>query len=122
MVEPASASVVIGKAQAKKVPIVFFNREPDAAVTLSGDGEEVTVQVADHGPGIPAEAREEVFARFHSLRPEGEDFGGHSGLGLAIARTIVEAQDGTLVATDRPDGKPGACLVARFPAWRDDAA
>jgi methyl-galactoside transport system substrate-binding protein len=31
MVEPASASVVIGKAQAKKVPIVFFNREPDAA-------------------------------------------------------------------------------------------
>ena len=30
MVEPASASVVIGKAQAKKVPIVFFNREPDA--------------------------------------------------------------------------------------------
>lgn len=31
MVEPASASVVIGKAQAKKVPVVFFNREPDAA-------------------------------------------------------------------------------------------
>jgi methyl-galactoside transport system substrate-binding protein len=31
MVEPASASVIIGKAQAKKVPIVFFNREPDAA-------------------------------------------------------------------------------------------
>jgi methyl-galactoside transport system substrate-binding protein len=31
MVEPASASVVIGKATAKKVPIVFFNREPDAA-------------------------------------------------------------------------------------------
>jgi len=31
MVEPASASVVIGKATAKKVPIVFFNREPDSA-------------------------------------------------------------------------------------------
>jgi methyl-galactoside transport system substrate-binding protein len=31
MVEPASASVVIAKAQAKKVPVVFFNREPDAA-------------------------------------------------------------------------------------------
>jgi len=31
MVEPASAAVVIGKAQAKNVPIVFFNREPDAA-------------------------------------------------------------------------------------------
>lgn len=31
MVEPASAAIVIAKAQAKKVPIVFFNREPDAA-------------------------------------------------------------------------------------------
>jgi methyl-galactoside transport system substrate-binding protein len=31
MVEPAAANVVIGKASAKKVPIVFFNREPDAA-------------------------------------------------------------------------------------------
>jgi len=38
MVEPASASVVIAKAQARKVPIVFFNREPDAAEMAKYDG------------------------------------------------------------------------------------
>jgi two-component system sensor histidine kinase ChvG len=73
------------------------------------------VSVIDDGPGIPERAREKVFQRFHSLRPDEEDFGSHSGLGLAIARTIVAAHDGTLTAMDRPDGKPGACLVIDLP-------
>ena len=73
------------------------------------------VSVIDDGPGIPQRAREKVFERFHSLRPEEEDFGSHSGLGLAIARTIVAAHDGTLTAMDRPDGQPGACLVIDLP-------
>ncbi len=79
-----------------------------------GDGR-VRIAVSDEGPGIPEEAREKVFERFHSDRPEGEDFGSHSGLGLAIARTIVAAHDGTLTATDRSDGKPGARLVIDLP-------
>lgn len=83
-------------------------------VLTRGDGH-VRIAVNDEGPGIPPEAREKVFERFHSLRPEGEDFGSHSGLGLAIARTIVEAHDGTLSAQDRSDGKPGACLVIELP-------
>ena len=57
-----------------------------------------------------------MFDRFHSLRPAEEDFGNHSGLGLAIARTIAEAHDGSLIATDRPDGQRGACLVLGLPA------
>jgi two-component system sensor histidine kinase ChvG len=72
--------------------------------------------VCDHGPGIPAEAREKVFQRFHSVRPAEEDFGNHSGLGLAIARAIAEAHDGTLIADVRPDGGSGACLRLRLPA------
>ena len=82
--------------------------------TENRDGR-VRVSVVDDGPGIPAEAREQVFDRFHSIRPEEEDFGSHSGLGLAIARTIVTAHDGTLTATDRTDGKPGARLVVDLP-------
>jgi len=56
----------------------------------------VVASVCDQGPGIPEEAREKVFRRFHSIRPDTEGFGNNSGLGLAIARTIAEAHDGTL--------------------------
>jgi two-component system sensor histidine kinase ChvG len=82
-----------------------------------GNPGRVVVTVSDLGPGIPESEREKVFERFHSLRPAGEDFGRHSGLGLAIARTIVEAHDGTLTAQDRTDGQPGARLVIDLPAW-----
>lgn len=85
-------------------------------IMIDNDGRWVTLAVMDSGPGIPAEAREKVFRRFHSDRPEGESFGNHSGLGLAIARTIAEAHDGALTAENRPDGAPGACLVLRLPA------
>jgi two-component system sensor histidine kinase ChvG len=57
-----------------------------------------------------------VFRRFHSDRPEGESFGNHSGLGLAIGRAIAEAHDGALIADARPDGAPGACLRLALPA------
>ncbi len=76
----------------------------------------VLLSVCDEGPGIPESEREKVFARFHTSRPEAEGFGDHSGLGLAIARTIAEAHDGSLTVADRSDGKPGACLVLELPA------
>ncbi|MDB5725694.1 MAG: hypothetical protein JWQ16_2448 [Novosphingobium sp.] len=84
-------------------------------VEVVGHDEVVALAVSDHGPGIDAAEREKVFQRFHSLRPVGEDFGNHSGLGLAIARTIVEAHDGLLSVHDRADGTPGARLVVELP-------
>lgn len=78
----------------------------------------VTLSICDEGPGIPEQKRDKVFQRFHSDRPEEEDFGNHSGLGLAIARTIAEGHDGTLVAASRPDGANGACLVLGLPTGR----
>jgi two-component system, OmpR family, sensor histidine kinase ChvG len=86
-------------------------------ITLSREPGRIVTSVSDEGPGIPPEQRERVFDRFNSLRPIGEAFGNHSGLGLAIARTIVEAHGGTLTASDRPDGKPGACLIIDLPDW-----
>jgi len=85
-------------------------------VAVWGDGEHVTLSVVDQGPGIPAHAREKVFERFHSDRPPSEAFGSHSGLGLAIARTIATAHDGALTIAERPDGGSGACLVLELPA------
>ncbi|MEO6093830.1 MAG: stimulus-sensing domain-containing protein [Novosphingobium sp.] len=86
-------------------------------VELRRTPDRVMIAISDHGPGIATDAREKVFARFHSLRPAGEDFASHSGLGLAIARTIVEAHYGMLTASDRRDGQPGACMMIDLPAW-----
>ncbi len=57
----------------------------------------VLVVVEDTGPGIPEEALTKVFNRFYSERPENQ-FGNHSGLGLAISKQIVEAHGGVIWA------------------------
>ncbi|NIJ37814.1 two-component system sensor histidine kinase ChvG [Sphingopyxis panaciterrae] len=77
-------------------------------------GDEVHVRVDDDGPGIDPAQREAIFRRFHSERPEA--FGRHSGLGLAIARTIIEGHGGTVAARDRDDGQRGASLLITLPA------
>jgi two-component system sensor histidine kinase ChvG len=84
-------------------------------VVVWGDGEAANITVTDDGPGIPESEREKVFERFHSVRPTEEAFGAHSGLGLAIARTIAEAHDGSLTVAERPDGKSGAHLLVCLP-------
>jgi two-component system sensor histidine kinase ChvG len=79
-------------------------------------GDEVRIRIEDEGPGVPPEAREAIFNRFHSVRPEGEEFGRHSGLGLAIARAIVEGHDGEIDVQDRDDAPSGARFTIRLPA------
>jgi len=85
-------------------------------VTIARSDDRVTATVCDEGPGIPEAEREKVFRRFHSHRPEGEEYGNHSGLGLAIGRTIAEAHDGSLSVAETPEGLGGACLVLELPA------
>jgi two-component system sensor histidine kinase ChvG len=79
---------------------------------------EVRVSVEDEGAGVPEAARAEIFRRFHSLRPASEEFGRHSGLGLAIAKATVEGHDGMIAVEDRGDGRPGARFVLSFPDQR----
>jgi two-component system sensor histidine kinase ChvG len=71
-------------------------------------GEEIRIRIDDEGPGVPEELREAIFNRFHSVRPEAEGFGRHSGLGLAIARAIVEGHDGEIDVAHRDDAPSGA--------------
>lgn len=79
-------------------------------------GDDVRIRIDDEGPGVPAEAREAIFNRFHSVRPNEEDFGRHTGLGLAIARAIVEGHDGEIDVQDRDDAPSGARFTIRLPA------
>ena len=71
-------------------------------------GDEIRIRIDDEGPGVPAELREAIFNRFHSVRTGADSFGRHSGLGLAIARAIVEGHDGEIDGADRDDAPTGA--------------
>jgi two-component system sensor histidine kinase ChvG len=79
-------------------------------------GNEVRVRIDDEGPGVPPPLREKIFNRFHSVRPQGDQFGRHSGLGLAIARAIVKGHDGEIDVADRDDAPSGARFIIRLPA------
>ena len=78
------------------------------------EADQVVLTVEDDGPGVPPERRDAIFTRFHSVRPD-EEFGRHSGLGLAIARAIAEGHGGAIRVGDRPDGQPGAWFELRLP-------
>ena len=73
----------------------------------------VELAVEDEGPGIPDGKLDGVFDRFYSERPQNEQFGSHSGLGLSISRQIVEAHQGRIAAENRRD-EDGAVRGARF--------
>lgn len=79
-------------------------------------GDNVRIRVDDEGPGVPPAQREAIFNRFHSVRPLAEQFGRHSGLGLAIARAIVEGHDGEIDVADRDDAPSGARFIICLPA------
>lgn len=85
------------------------------AVSIAAEQDQLVIRVEDEGPGVPAEAREAIFRRFHSVRPSEEAFGQHSGLGLAIARTIVEGHQGSIAVESREDRLSGARFVVRLP-------
>lgn len=91
---------------------------PDSGLIVIGgwyDGEDLVLFIEDQGPGVPEAEREAVFRRFQSIRPSTEAFGQHSGLGLAIARTIVEGHGGAIAVESREDGSTGARFVVRLP-------
>jgi signal transduction histidine kinase len=65
------------------------------------------LSISDSGPGIPAEKLKEIFEPFFTSKAEG------MGMGLSIARTIVEAHSGRIWAENRPGS--GASFRIRLP-------
>ena len=61
----------------------------------------VRVSVADTGPGIPPEFHQEIFGDFFQI-PNGETNGGGMGLGLGIARRLVQAHGGKIWVESEP--------------------
>jgi len=81
-------------------------------VTAGQVGERIEMRVTDRGPGIRPVDRSRLFAPFQRLgdAPSGQGV----GLGLAVARGLTEAMDGTLVAEDTPGG--GLTMVVSLAA------
>jgi two-component system sensor histidine kinase KdpD len=75
--------------------------ESEIAVSASQADGSVLVEVADRGPGIPAVAMSRIFDPFY--RVEGSRARG-TGLGLAVARGLVEAHGGKIWVENREDG------------------
>ncbi len=74
-------------------------------IEARGDGETLTIRVADEGSGIPPELRSRVFERFWQADGTGPTGGGGAGLGLAICKRIVELHHGTIsVHSNHPAG------------------
>jgi two-component system sensor histidine kinase ChvG len=93
---------------------VSFSPVPGAvSVTLVANGPRARITVEDAGPGMPPAHLERIFDRFFSYRPDdrGRE---HVGLGLAIARQIVESYGGTILASNRDGG--GARFEIDLPA------
>ena len=82
-------------------------------VSVAAVGRTAELRVADDGPGIPAADRARVFERFARLDSARARATGSSGLGLAIARAIVDRLGGTL-ELEEPE-QPGASFVIRLP-------
>ena len=75
-------------------------------------GDTAIIEVADRGPGIPAEMRERVFEPFERL---GRDAGKPgTGLGLAVVKSVVTAHDGRVEILDREGG--GTIVRIELPA------
>jgi signal transduction histidine kinase len=78
-----------------------------------GEHNRITLEVTDSGQGIPPEQKPHLFKQYNSTPAKGDLTGTHSGLGLYITQTIVQAHGGTL----EEEGKPGegAHFVCTFP-------
>lgn len=89
-------------------------RHAHAAVTISlaAAEDQVTLIVADDGPGIPEQQRERVFERFTRLDDARSRDAGGTGLGLAIVRDLVAQHGGTVRIED---ARPGARFVVVLP-------
>ena len=83
-------------------------------LSISEGNKQLTLEVRDHGEGIPEQLREKVFERFYRVDNSRNSETGGSGLGLSIVSSIIAKHQGKIVALETPSG--GTTMRVTLPA------
>ena len=82
--------------------IKFSPRGGDVEIRLKAERDALVIMVEDHGIGISPDTQSHIFDRFYHLERQDNDLFGGIGLGLAIARQVIEQHNGTLEVASTP--------------------
>ncbi len=92
--------------------MAFSPRDRPVVITQRREERNITLSITDEGPGIPADRRADLFRRFNQVEREKHDQQG-IGMGLYLAKTIVETHGGTLDLKTQVD--QGTTVTVSFP-------
>jgi signal transduction histidine kinase len=115
---------VVADADADRIQQVMINLLRNSArytppggrisLSVSAEGEEGVVRIHDTGVGIPAGQLAEIFELFTQVHPDNVESRAGMGIGLALARELVELHGGTIQARSDGVGK-GSEFIVRLP-------
>ncbi|MFP5310039.1 MAG: ATP-binding protein [Actinomycetes bacterium] len=122
---PSDLDVVVVRDHLRRIVTSFLSNarkygEAPFEITADHDGDGVAVRVRDHGVGVDESFRRHLFDTFTQASTGITRTSTGTGLGLAVARGLAEAVEGTVWYEPAPDG--GACFGVRLPATRRAAS
>lgn len=111
----------------RRLQQVFFNvfqnvlryvpENAKVRVQIREDSSQIDIDIQDSGPGVPAAAYEALFDRFYRVEGSRSRSTGGAGLGLPICKSIIEAHQGRIAATQAPQG--GLWIAIQLPRTKD---
>lgn len=87
---------------------------------MSGNEDHIQIDIEDNGPGIPREHLDHIFDRFYRVDNERTKDLLSSGLGLAIAKELIQAHGGEISAANLEDGVTGIRFTIKLPVIKND--
>jgi heavy metal sensor kinase len=109
--DPASLAILASNLVANAIQHGRPGGHVHVACAANAHGAKFSIR--DDGPGIPAEDLSHVFERFYRVDKARSGSSGHAGLGLAIAKAVVDNHGGTITAANAPEG--GAVFEVTLP-------
>ena len=88
-------------------------------VTTAREGDQIRLEVADTGVGIPREDMDRIFERFYRVDKARSRAAGGTGLGLSIVRDTVRSHGGQISVAPREEG--GTVFTVYLPVWKEEA-